>query len=282
MGAFDVDTAVTPTGTGRFTATVSRDWEIWGPNGGYLASIALRTAGAYSGLIRPASFAAHFLGVADFAPVELTARTLRRSKRTESVAVSMTQGDRAILEALVWFVGETDGLVHDAWTRPTVPDPDAVAPMEERLGPDQPMFPFWNNLECRPCAWIDDWDARPPGSFHEQSWYRFRPTATFADPVLDAARALLVLDTVFWPAAARGYPGVEDWYAPSIDVQARFHALAPDDEFLLSDAHSPASHDGLLGGSGAIWSESGALLATGGQQMLWRPRHLNPNPEQRG
>ena len=96
---------------------------------------------------------------------------------------------------------------------------------------------------------------------------------------LDAARALLILDTILWPAADRGHPENLELYAPSIDVQARFHALAPDEEWLLGEALSPAASDGLVGGTGAIWSRSGRLLATGGQQMLYRPIHLNPAPE---
>jgi acyl-CoA thioesterase II len=282
VGALDVDTAITP-GAGGGTVTLSRDWEIWGPNGGYLAAIALRAAGGATDLARPASFTAHFLGVAEFAPVELEVRSLRRTKRAESLAVSMAQDGRPVLEAMVWVVaGGGEGLVHDAWTMPAVPAPETVPPMAERWPADAPVFPFWDNLELRPCDWIDDWDHRDPGQFHERSWYRFQPTATFADPFVDAARSLLVLDTVLWPVAARGHPENPDLYAPSVDVQARFHSLAPDDEFLLADAHSPAAHDGLVGGVGAIWSQSGRLLATGGQQMLCRPRHLNPNPEQRG
>ena len=62
-------------------------------------------------------------------------------------------------------------------------------------------------------------------------------------------------------------------------MQARFHALAPDEAWLLGEAFSPAAGEGLVGGTGAIWSESGRLLATGGQQMLCRPMHLNPAPE---
>lgn len=281
MGALDVDTSLTGAG-GRYTARLSRDWEIWGPNGGYLAVLALRAAGAHTDLRRPVSFTAHFLGVADFDDVDLEVRTLRRTKRAESLAVSMRQHDRPVLEAMVWVVGETEGLEHTAWTMPAVPRPLEVPTMAERIPADAPMFAFWDNIELRPCDWIDDWDHRPPGDFHERSWYRFRPTAAFADPFLDAGRSLLLLDTVFWPVASRGHPENPDWYAPSVDVQVRFHRLAPADEFLLVDAHSPAAADGLVGGAGAIWSESGALLATGGQQMLCRPRHLNPNPEQRG
>jgi acyl-CoA thioesterase II len=282
VGALDVDTAITPT-PGGGTVALSRDWEIWGPNGGYLAAIALRAAGGATELTRPVSFTAHFLGVAEFAPVDLTVRSLRRTRRAESMAVSMTQQGRPIVEAMTWFVAAGgEGFDHDAWRMPDVPAPETVLPMEERLPPDAPMFPFWNNLELRPCDWIDDWDNRPPGDFHERSWFRFRPTATFAEPVLDAARALLVLDTVLWPVAARGHPENPDLYAPSVDVQVRFHALAPADEFLLADVHSPSAHDGLVGGVGAIWSQRGSLLATGGQQMLCRPRALNPNPGQRG
>ena len=40
MGDLAVDTSLSPLTDGRFTATLSRDWEIWGPNGGYMAAIA--------------------------------------------------------------------------------------------------------------------------------------------------------------------------------------------------------------------------------------------------
>ena len=41
MGDLAIDTAVEGS-DGRYRARLSRDWEIWGPNGGYLAAIALR------------------------------------------------------------------------------------------------------------------------------------------------------------------------------------------------------------------------------------------------
>jgi acyl-CoA thioesterase II len=278
VGALDVDTHLTG-GDGTWSAHLSEEWRIWGPNGGYLAALALRCAGEHSPFRRPASFSCHFLGVADFTDVTLTARTLRRTKRAESLVVSMTQHGAPIVEAMVWSVGELDGLEHLAAEMPDVPRPDTLRPLDDRLPDDVPMFPFWENIDFRPCDWLDDWDARPAGEFRSQGWYRFRPTPTFADPYLDAARGLLILDTVLWPAADRGHPENAELYAPSIDVQARFHAHAPDEEWLLGEAFSPAAGDGLVGGTGAIWSRSGRLLATGGQQMLYRPMHLNPAPE---
>ena len=168
MGALDVDTAVVGR-DGQFVGQVTRDWEIWGPNGGFLAALALRAAGAHTDLRRPASFSCHFLGVADFDAVDLSVRTLRRTKRAESIAVSMTQYGAPVLEAMVWVVGDVDGLEHDAWTAPSVDSPRGLMTIAERA-PDQPMFAFWNNLECRPCGWIDDWDNRPAGVFHENAW----------------------------------------------------------------------------------------------------------------
>ena len=45
MGALQQDTAITRDGE-RLTALLDPAWNIWGPNGGYVASIALRAAGA--------------------------------------------------------------------------------------------------------------------------------------------------------------------------------------------------------------------------------------------
>ena len=44
MGDFEADTRLEGE-NGRYRASISRDWEIWGPNGGYVAAIALRAAG---------------------------------------------------------------------------------------------------------------------------------------------------------------------------------------------------------------------------------------------
>ena len=44
MGDLANDTEVRG-GDGHYTCELSRDWEIWGPNGGYIAAIVLRAAG---------------------------------------------------------------------------------------------------------------------------------------------------------------------------------------------------------------------------------------------
>src|ERR1700690_1666192 len=118
MGDLGIDTAVAG-GDGRYTARMSRDWEIWGPNGGYVASIALRAAGAFSRFDRPATLVGHFLGVAEFdAPVDLEVTTLREAKRAQSMRVSMTQSGNPIFDAMIWSVGDVAGLEHDVTEMP--------------------------------------------------------------------------------------------------------------------------------------------------------------------
>ncbi|MHB8680717.1 MAG: acyl-CoA thioesterase [Acidimicrobiales bacterium] len=274
MGDLSEDTAVEG-GAGKYRAELSADWEIWGPNGGYLAAVALRAAGAHSVLPLPASLSCHFLGVADFGPVDLEVETLRRGKRAESLRVSVRQGDQRVLEALVWAVDSgIDGLVHDAAPAPEV-DPPAGLPSLDQLLPDgERPHRFFVNVEERPLHWIADWEHRPAGAPLHLCWYRFRPTPTFADPWVDAGRLAIVVDTFQWPAAARAHAGgTLRHIAPSLDLACRFHRMpeAARSPWLLVEARSPVADHGLVGGTAAVWDEWGALLASGGQQMLSRP-----------
>ena len=281
MGDLAVDTAVEGEG-GKYRAELSRDWEIWGPNGGYLAAIALRAAGAYTPLRRPATFACHYLGVAEFEHVDLVVEPMRESKRAASLRVAMHQHDKPILEAIVWVVGELDGLQHDAAPMPGgVARPDELRSLRELLEEDEMVYHrFWSNFDERPVHWIprSEWVDREPGEPRVQSWYRYVPTATFADPFVDAARVLLLIDTLMWPAAVRAYRNdeLESFYAPSIDLSAQFHSLAPESEWLFCEAFSPTARDGLVGGTTSVWSEDGRLLGSGSQQMMCRPGNLQP------
>lgn len=271
MGDFAADTAVEGA-DGRFRARLSRDWEIWGPNGGYVAAIALRAAGAATALPRPASLAGHFLNVARFDAVEIEVTTLRAAKRAESMRVTMTQDGRPIFAAIVWVVGALDGLVHDASAAPAVPAPAALAPLEALASPADlsARHRFWDNFDSRPIAWVP-WRERQAGAPHWREWLRFRPRATSADPFVDAARALLLIDTMTWPAACQPHLPEPRYIAPSLDVTVQFHRLDPDSEWLLVDAEAPIAAQGLIGGQARVWSERGALLASGGGHLLCRP-----------
>jgi acyl-CoA thioesterase len=277
MGDLDKDTAVTALDDGRYRARLSDEWAIWGPNGGYVVAVALRAAGLATGRERPVSISAHLLSVAAFDEVELTTTVLRRSRFATSVRVSLAQGDQPVVEALVWGIdGGAVELHHEIATMPDIPPPGSTPSYDERvaeLGDEAgPQFAFWDNVEHQPLVWQDPW---PPLHAVEPSalwWMRFRPTPTFDDPWVDAARLLIPIDTMGWPAAHLGYAHDDPpIIAPTIDVSARFHQPATGDEWLLAEAVSPVAAGGVVNAVGRVWNERGQLLASGAQSMLCRP-----------
>jgi len=277
MGNLADDTAVEAgDGAGRYTAKLSPDWAIWGPNGGYLAAVALRAAGAACRLEapRPASFLCHFLGVASFDEVDLEVTPLRVAKRAESARVTMTQNGNPVLEALVWTVADgLDGLDHDAAPPPAAPAPDDLPSLDNLLPPyAPPRYAFWRNLEERPVEKFEDWETRKAGEPRWLGWMRFRPEPCFDDPFVDAGRLAVMVDTFQWPAATRAYDGGSlQHVAPSLDLACRFHRRPLNEPWLLVEARSPLGEGGLVAGTAAVWDTQGRLLASGGQQMLCRP-----------
>lgn len=279
MGDFAADTEVVGS-DGRYRAKLSRDWEIWGPNGGYLATILLRACGAHSGLPRPASLACHFVGVADFAEIDVEVATVKRGRRSESMRASMTQDGRPVCEALAWAIDEgrddREWAGHDAAESAGAPAPSGIPEFRERLAadPEAPsVHPFWDNFDYHPLRWVDqqEWEQRDPGEPVFEAWLRWRPTPTFDDPYVDAGRSVVLADTFMWPAAVGAYRVADlDFHAPSLDVSVQFHRLVPDSEYLFVRARSPVGQDALVGGTAAVWSDDGRLLASGGQQMLCR------------
>ena len=274
MGNLEKDTAVEPVGDGRYRASLSADWEVWGPMGGYVASVALRAAGAAARRPRPASFSCHYLSVAAFDDVELEVTELRSTRVAGSYRVEMLQGDRRILEATVWTIDDDiEGLDHDEASMPDVPRPPELPSIEELLADVEdpaPPFPFWRNFDVRPLDFRTDWppDGPLPPVFRE--WIRFLD-GDFGDPWIDACRALIGVDVVSWPSTSRPHAHVQaPIYAPSLDLYVAFHR-APSTEWLLLDGHSPVGEDGLLGWNGRMWSEDGRLVASGAGQALCRP-----------
>ena len=273
MGDLGVDTSVERVEEGRYRAVLSADWEIWGPMGGYIASVALRAAGAESPFARPASFSCHYLGVAAFDAVEIEVTTLRSARTALSQRVEITQNGKRMLEATVWSVGDVDGLEHDVTVAPDVPHhrdlPTILELLTEEEKAEGPGFPFWNNLEAKPIAF-----SRGPRTEATdpvfRDWQRFVPTSTFDDPWADACRSLVLVDVQSWPAASRAHAWGHGFYAPSLDLYVSFNDPQPESEWLLLDGHGPIARDGLMGWTGRLWSDDGHLVASGGGQLLCR------------
>jgi acyl-CoA thioesterase II len=281
MGSLAVDTQLAGDGD-EYTAVLSPEWEVWGPNGGYLASIALRAAGRQCRRARPASIAAHFLGVAAFGPITVRCRTLRSTRVATSTLVELVQDDKPILAAMVWGVDDLPGLdFHITRRPPDVPQPDELPTHDDCLQASgrsiNDVQAFYRNLDLRPIDWIVDWDNRPPGEPVNRGWYRFVPDETFDDPWLDSMRALILVDLEIWPSVGRGLIGDYAFYGPSVDVECRFHHVANDEPWLRTEGEASVGHDGLIGGSVEVWARDGRLVASGGSTLLCRPAQLRPD-----
>jgi acyl-CoA thioesterase II len=255
---------------GHYRGSVSGDWEIWGPMGGYVAAIALRAAAAEAppGL-EPASFTCQFLSPARFEAIDLDVEVRRASRRAASISVRIHQAGTAILDAQVWFATPTDIVNHDHAKTHRHGHPDDHAPVSAYTD-EQPRFAFWGNFEAKPLDWIEDWETFPGGEPEWAHWVRFVPTATFTDPVLEAARLLLLADLPSFPAAVRAHPGPNTFVSPSLDLAVQFHRLADLGEWLLVQGVAPIADRGLMAFRSEVWSADGRQTASGSGQLLLR------------
>jgi acyl-CoA thioesterase len=268
--ADDVALRETPQG---LEAVLNADWSTFGPCGGYLAAIALHAAGRGTGRARPASISCTFLRMGGPGPVGVVSRTLSDSRRASSVGVSLMQDGKTLMEAFVWTIDDgLPGPGHDAVPMPDVARPESLREVDELIPAERarPFASWRKGVEERTLSYdFDNW-RRPYGEPRILSWFRFRPKASFRDPFVDAARALLLIDTMQFPAAGGAYEELPPYVAQSLDLSVHFHRTAPDQEWLLCDATAPIAGDGLLNGRTRIWGADGALFASGGQQMLCR------------
>lgn len=197
MGDFVEQTALETIEPGRYRAVLSKDWMLWGPAGGYVSAVALRAAGAASVFRRPISYACQYVSFAKFEAVDLVVESLRAGKRTEALRVTMTQADRIILTAQVWAMNDNEAMVHDYVPAPEIPHPDSLRAMEDLVDRAPPAY--FDNFEQRPVGFVPEGDATP-GEPELRGLYRFRPRSRADDPFVDAARAVILLDTFTWPA----------------------------------------------------------------------------------
>jgi acyl-CoA thioesterase-2 len=241
--------------------------------GGYVAACALRAAGASSPHPRPAAFSCHYLGVAAFEKVDIRVEARRAGRAATSQRIEVTQEGRAILDAMVWSVGDdAAGLEHDETAPPDVPGPADLPSLHALVPEAETPHPFWTNLESKPVDFEIEWPPAGPLPARWRNWLRFVPTASFEDPWVDAARSVILVDLPSWPSAHRPHAWKEPPYiAPSLDLHVTFHTPSNGEEWLLCDGDALLSTAGLFGWTARVWSPAGNLHASGGGQCLYRP-----------
>jgi len=277
MGRLHLDTAVRRDGE-RLVADLSRDWEIWGPNGGYVSAVALRAAGAaVPDGHRPATLSVQYVGVGGFGETECRVTPVKQGRSAWLVNVELVQAGKVFLQAQVWTTSRTDGPVTAEAVMPDVPGHETLMTYEEhaqRHYGDQapPPHVFWSNFDGKPLKWQPFDGPRQPGLAQLSEWFRFRGFEPGDDPFLDFGRAVILLDTLIWPTHHRGLPEAPDYIAPSLDLTVWFHDPPGAAEWLLVDGVADTARAGLIHGHSRLWTEDGRLVATGGSNLLHTPR----------
>lgn len=266
--SFTLDTALSER-DGALFADVSRRWDIWGPNGGYLAAIALRAAGLRAGVgHRPAGFSCQYLRPGLFGEALLEVETLKSGRNASCFSVAMVQEGKRTLTAQVWTTAAAAGAgpAYAELEAPPVAPPEALDPP----GGDPGGMTFWRNFDLRIAS-----PAPDPRGARTDRWLRFHGYEPTGDPFLAEGRALLLIDTMLWPAHWSRAAGPLDYVGPSLDVSVWFHAPSGADDWLLIEAAAPQARDGLIYGEGRVWTKDGTLIASGASNMLVLPIERN-------
>ncbi|MCZ7437587.1 thioesterase family protein [Micromonospora sp. WMMC241] len=274
MASLADDAAVERTVPGHYRADLSEDWSVWGPNGGYLAAVALRAAGDAAGGLLPVSLSCQFLAPARYGEAELTVERVHGTRRAAAFHVTLRQRNRTVLAAHVWTVA--DGLVgpERRWMpAPELPGPDELPALVDLMRRDGlPVLPIWERCyEVRLSGWpAGGWSPQRDGVPTVRGWLRLHePLPADADPWLAAARLVFAVDVVQFPAIVQAFEQTT-FMAPSMDLYVGFQAGGDAGEWLLVEGEAASANGGTLGARARVWSAGGHLLATGGQQMLYR------------
>jgi acyl-CoA thioesterase-2 len=185
----------------------------------------------------------------------------------------MVQGEQLTLAAQVWTSNAAGGLApeYEELEMPAVAPPEALAPPRSNPG----GFAFWENFDLRIAS--SEGRGRPePRGARTERWLRFRGREPGEDPFLSEARALVLIDTMLWPAHWSRRATPLDYAAPSLDVSVWFHQPSADADWLLIEARAPVSAGGLVYGEGRVWTRAGRLVASGASNMLVLP---SPTPQ---
>jgi len=263
---------------GHYRAELPDAWS--GPfalYGGLLAAVALRAAAAASALPRPASCAIHYLAPVQPGHAELEVASLSRTRRLESLRVTLTQSGVTSLAALVLLGSAGEGLAHDQVPLPAAPPPEELQDRALRWRADGRSEPrVWSALEAR-FAEERPLSGRGPVRDHVDSWWRTAPPAGVPGAIGDGLRALAVLDGVFHDALFAAQGGSRDFAGypfrmPSADLLVHFHRAAPESEWLFCRSRSEVAEAGFVSGDARLWSRAGRLLASGRSLIACRPR----------
>ena len=256
---FDADTAIEPTGDGRWRAWAPEHWFVGrGPNGGYLAAVVARAAEAATG--RPLrSLTLHFVAAPAVGPLDVRAKVEREGGTYSAATIRIEQDGRPMTLAIA-TLGEL-GAEDAAWDALPMPDAEPLADTRP-IPPDDANVPaFMRNYDLR---WAVAADGDVPGS---GGWMR-----TAEPRALDAPLVAALTDA--WAPSAFVALG-RFVAAPTLDLTIHIRRPLPPagmtpESYVLGRFTSRLALGGVWEEDGALWTPSGELIAQSRQLALIR------------
>ena len=258
---FDRDTALTPLGEGHFAARVSEDfWVQSGPNGGYLAAIAMRAA--MTVVPEPERVArslhARYLAAPKAGAIEVRVEVLRRGRSLTSVAMRMQQGGQDFVHASASFSTPFSPVAFQDCAMPSARPLAECEPIARQIALN-------DRLEMYPAIGA----ARRSGERALTGGYM-----RFADQRLVDTLAVAALWDMWPPAVfARAFDQRFRGAVPTVEASVYFRRPVPlpgalPSDYVLLKSESLMGYDGLTEESAEIWSLDGLLLAQSRQLAL--------------
>jgi acyl-CoA thioesterase len=256
---FDRETAVQPLGDGRYRSRLDRAWWVHrGPNGGYLAAIALRAlSDAVADPERaPRSLTVHYAAPPAEGALDIAAVVERAGRSLSSCSARLTQDDRLIGLALAAFSRPRPGPEFADMRPPDAPPPEQCPMIEAPR--DDPLIPAialrWDNRYVR--GGVPGEPVR--GEAVTTRWIRL-PEGHVVDGLVAAAITDAAIPAVFGRVD-------EPIFVPTVDLTIHFRSSLPvrgarPDDYVLADFRTKVAAEGFLEEDGEIWTRDGVLLA---------------------
>lgn len=255
---FDRDTALEPTGDGRWRGHVDPSWFVTtGPNGGFVAALATRALEAHTR--RPArSLTLHFLRAPAEGAIDLSCTVEREGRTSTFTSLRLTQHGEAVALGLgVAAEWREDQPEWQDTPAPSVSPPDETPPLR---APAARLPPYFGKYEMR---WALGDFRDPGGPARVGAWLR----AADGRP-LDAPLLAAMTDALMPPAFVRTGFGA---LVPTIDLTVHFRArMDGDAAWALGVFESRVAAGGLVEEDGHLFGEDGTLLAQSRQLAILR------------
>lgn len=256
--------ALTATGEGRLSATITPGWDVRGiPHGGFLLALVAKAGAHVVAQPDPLSVSASYLAPPAFGPAELTITPVRLGKRQSTVVVDLSQEGLTRVHATVTFgtIPRTDAEYPAGEIRP-VP----LAPPEQCLATDQVSDPDGEpirlhrqlHLRLSPdTGWVDD---NPRGVAEIDGWMHIG-----ADP---DPYALLVFSDGMPPSLFEAR-GRDIGHVPTMQLTTHVFAR-PRPGWVQGHFASRVVNGSYVDEDGYLWDTTGRLVATTRQLALVR------------